>query len=71
MVPVSLCVHDRRAVEGASKVIYRDPPTSTKWVRVSLWVNSHPFYLIYCYSYIQLFVIEEGGGFEPSVPRLR
>jgi Glyoxalase/Bleomycin resistance protein/Dioxygenase superfamily len=38
VVPVSRCVHDRRAVEGASKIIYSDPPTSTKLVRVSLWV---------------------------------
>jgi hypothetical protein len=30
VVPVSGCVHDRRAAEGASKIIYRGPPTSTK-----------------------------------------
>jgi imidazolonepropionase-like amidohydrolase len=65
---VSRSVHDRGAAEGASKIIYRDPPTSTKLVRVSLWVGSHSFYLIYCYSYIKLFVIEEGDGFERSVP---
>src|ERR1700730_13299098 len=34
VVPVSRSVHNRRAVEGASKIIYRDPPTSTKLVRV-------------------------------------
>jgi hypothetical protein len=55
VVPVSRCVRDRGTVAGASKIIYRGPPTSTKLLRVSSWVRSHSFYLIYCYNYKTLY----------------
>jgi hypothetical protein len=34
VVQVSQCVHGRRAVEEASKILYGGPPTSTKLLRV-------------------------------------
>src|ERR1700738_4684808 len=49
VVQVSRSGHDRRAAEGASKIIYRDPPTSTKLLRVNLWVGPPFLYLRYCY----------------------
>jgi hypothetical protein len=39
VVLMSRCVHDRRAVEEASKILYRGPPTSTEPLRVGLWVG--------------------------------
>jgi catechol 2,3-dioxygenase-like lactoylglutathione lyase family enzyme len=48
VVPVSRCVPDRRAVEEASKILYRGPPTSTKLLRVGLWVHMRSQDITYC-----------------------
>src|SRR4029077_10130936 len=50
---------------GASKILYRDPPASTKLLRVDLWVVTRRHHLSDCNKYINLFVVAEGGGFEP------
>jgi hypothetical protein len=50
VVPVSGCVHDGRAVDGASKIIYCGPPTSTKLLRVGLWVVLYSISISYCNS---------------------
>jgi hypothetical protein len=37
-------------VSGASKMLYRGPPTSTRSPRVKLWVGADYTSLTYCYS---------------------
>src|SRR5258707_2574045 len=53
---------------GASTILYRSPPASTKSSRVELWANNRIWILSGCYNYIIYWNMAE-GGFESSVPR--
>ena len=54
---------------GASTILYRSPPASTKSSRVELWANNRRWVLGgCCYNYIIYWNMAEGDGFEPLVP---
>jgi hypothetical protein len=58
-------------VNRASKILYRDPPTSAKLPRVNLWVTRQRYVIIQCYHELIFAEMAERAGFEPAVPRER
>src|SRR5689334_8046937 len=49
-----------RAVEEASKILYRGPPTSTKLLRVGLWVDLYSISIRHCNTLRKSFGTAEG-----------